>query len=102
MEKDYDGLIICPYLKEALNKNIDEYNEICSSFSAISCRNNIFNFIKILENILGNDITKKKYDLQYEWHRFWDVASGVVWNNEENIASVKLYAYWDGNNWVKA
>ena len=102
VEKDYDGLIICPYLKNVLNKNIEDYEKHCITNLQNFCRQNILDFQQILFKIMGSDITKNKYDLQYEWHRAWDVASGVVWNNEENIVSIKLYAYWDGNNWIKA
>jgi hypothetical protein len=101
VEKDYDGLIICPFLKESFNKDIERYYNDCENNNEYDCRNKVINFIFLLNKIIGSDITKDKYNLKYEWHRFWDVASGVVWNNEEKNVSSKLLGYWDGKNWIK-
>lgn len=102
VEKDYDGLIICPFLKESFNKDIENYYNDCEKYKEDDCRNKVLNFIFLLNEIIGYDITKDKYNLKYEWHRYWDVASGVVWNNENKNVSSKLLGYWDGKKWIKA
>ena len=68
VKKNYDGLIIYPYL------GFDIWNKI----------NNVTNFrlnnetYKHMIDILGNDIMKYP-KIYLEWYRHWETGSGVVW-----------------------
>lgn len=65
--KDYDGLIICPYLNNECytNKIYDENN-----------------LLKLI--LKGNKI--EKYDLTGFWAKCFDAPSGVIWKNYNNLS----------------
>lgn len=69
VKKEYDGLIICPYLGHKiwgkdptlnvyLNPDVSDY----------------------IEKTLGDDISKYP-QFFLEWYRHWDAGSGVIWRN---------------------
>jgi hypothetical protein len=79
IKKDYDGLIICPYLGTKIWKNKSAENSYGFYNEKV---------IKILEQTFGKKLFN--YDeFLYEWYRHWEVASGVIWN-KEGIKSINL------------
>lgn len=88
VKRDYDGLIICPYLGHKIwNKISFKYN-IPTSLP-----------LKYIQSILGNKIYSID-GFMMEWYRHWETGSGVVWN-PRSIKSVELleihkqfYRWW--------
>jgi hypothetical protein len=79
VKKEYDGLIIDPYL----GKDIwFFFNNKQSNFFYL---NNITN--KYIRKTLGKNI-KKYMQFYLEWYRHWETSSGVIWR-EKAIKSVE-------------
>lgn len=80
VKKDYDGLIICPYLG----------NEIwglgANKFGMWGDKNKLNEYI---DKMTGSDW---KNDLYFtaEWYRHWEEASGVIWKPSTGLKSIKL------------
>lgn len=79
VKKDYDGLIICPYLgdkiwgKHAVNMHIsgsDKWNDYIKQMIGNKWKNNIV--------------------ITAEWYRHWEEATGVIWKPSTGIKSIKL------------
>ena len=68
VKKEYDGLIICPYL------GYDIWNEV----SNIYINNKSY---KHITNILSNNILKYP-QIYLEWYRHWETGSGVIWRKK--------------------
>ena len=71
VKKDYNGLIICPYLgdkifgKDAIKMWIDGDITVISEY---------------YKKLLGSKFNEDHMFLA-EWYRHWEVGSGVIWNN---------------------
>jgi hypothetical protein len=68
VKKDYDGLIICPYLGDKIWNNMDSP----ALFDLPPEAN------KYIKNALGKNIIKYP-KLYLEWYRHWETSTGVIW-----------------------
>ena len=80
VKKDYDGLVICPYLGNKI------WGKNSTRFSISGSKDNISNYIS---NITGD---KWKNDIYYtaEWYRHWEEATGVIWKPSTGITNIFL------------
>ena len=80
VKKDYDGIIICPYLGYKIWKDKDTLRKYFYE-----------NQQQYILNIIGNDI-KKYHQIYLEWYRHWETGTGVIWRKSsiKNIEEIKL------------
>jgi hypothetical protein len=78
VKKDYDGLIICPYLGK------DIWNKI-NNPTIISIDNYTSTYIK---DSLGENIMKYP-KIYLEWYRHWEASTGVIWR-KKGIKKINL------------
>jgi hypothetical protein len=81
VKKDYDGIIICPYLGEKIWKNIDD------RFFYINDEIN-----KYIRKTLKKNLIKYP-EFYLEWYRHWETSTGVIWkmSSIKNINLIKSY-----------
>lgn len=79
VKKDYDGLVICPYLGDEIwGKNAIDFG----------IYGNAKNIEEYIQKSVGN---KWKNDIYYtaEWYRHWETGTGVIWR-KSGIKNIKL------------
>ena len=80
VKKDYDGLIICPYLGN------DIWGFKANKFGLWGDKNKLNEYIgKITGSGWKNDLY-----FTAEWYRHWEEASGVIWKPSTGLKSIKL------------
>lgn len=79
IKKDYDGLIICPYLG----------NKIWGKNATYMSIHGTSKWNEYMKHILGN---KWKEDIYFtaEWYRHWEEGSGVIWKPSTGLKCIKL------------
>jgi hypothetical protein len=80
VKKEYDGLVICPYLGDKIWDKINGYN--VDSFRIF---NTEYQYIK---GTLGKNIMKYP-EFYLEWYRHWETSTGVIWR-KNGIVNIKL------------
>jgi hypothetical protein len=79
VKKQYDGLIICPYLGNKIwGKNAEKFGMWGDK-----------NVDKYMDNII-DDKWQKKLFFTAEWYRHWETATGVIWKPSTGIRTIKL------------
>jgi hypothetical protein len=79
IKKDYDGLIICPYL----GNKIWGKNAVGMKIRGSTKWN------EYIQKLIGNK-WKEDIKITAEWYRHWEEGSGVVWRPSTGIKSIKL------------
>jgi hypothetical protein len=77
LKKDYDGLIICPYLGEKIWKRKDP---------------SLFGINKETVDYIETALDTMVFEIDafiYEWYRHWETATGVIWR-PGGIKSINL------------
>ena len=78
VKKDYDGLIICPYLgKDIWTKINDPTNVALDNYTN-----------SYIKNSLGENIMKYP-KIYLEWYRHWEASTGVIWR-KRGIKKINL------------
>lgn len=81
VKKNYDGLIISPYLGDKI------WGKNSNKFSIYGKTNeNINNYYS---KILDSEWSKNLF-FTAEWYRHWEESSGVIWNPSTGIRSIKI------------
>ena len=70
VKKDYDGLIISPYLGDKIWNKLEGFNKVTNYIINSSS----YEYIK---NTLGKNIMKYP-EFYLEWYRHWEATSGVI------------------------
>ena len=84
VKKDYNGIVICPYLGNKIWKNIDINNNFFSITDEIN---------KYIRKTLKKNLIK--YPQFYlEWYRHWETSTGVVWKIS-SVKSINLIKEYD-------
>lgn len=69
VKKDYDGLIVCPYLGDKI------WGEKANDFGIYGDTKKIQEYV---DTVIGKKWKKNIYFLA-EWYRHWDEGTGVIW-----------------------
>jgi hypothetical protein len=83
VKKDYDGIVICPYLGDKIWKDI-------------GINDNFFGITEEINKYIRKTLKKNliKYPEFYlEWYRHWETSTGVIWKiaSIKNINLIKSY-----------
>jgi hypothetical protein len=89
VKKDYDGLLICPYLGNKIWGKHANMMGLYGNFEAIN------NYI---EGIVGKRWKTKLYFLA-EWYRHWETSTGVIWKTTgiKKLILIKKLGTFDKN-----
>ena len=80
VKKDYDGLIICPYLGDKI------WGKHANKFGMIGNKKQIEEYI---QKVVGTNKWKNSIFFLAEWYRHWEEASGVIWK-KDGISDIRL------------
>jgi hypothetical protein len=84
VKKDYDGLVICPYLGHEI------WGQYANDFTLYGDPVAVTDYIT---QIVG-DSWKTKLFFLAEWYRHWDAASGIIWR-KSGISKLNLVKQLD-------
>lgn len=77
IKKDYDGLVICPYLGNKIWNYQKNTSKNLSNFTLhdhLDCH-----VVDYINKAIGKNVIKYK-QFYSEWYRHWETGSGVIWN----------------------
>jgi len=79
VKKDYDGLIICPYLGNKI------WGKNANKFCMWGDKKQLDHYV---QKVVGNEWKNSIFFLA-EWYRHWEEASGVIWK-KDGIDDIRL------------
>jgi len=80
VKKDYDGLIICPYLGDKI------WGKHANKFGMWGDKKQLEGYI---QKVVGANKWKNSIYFLAEWYRHWEEASGVIWK-KDGMADIRL------------
>jgi hypothetical protein len=83
VKKDYDGLIICPYLGDIIwGKNANNFG-IYGNDKQIN---------EYINKVVGNKWKNNIY-FTAEWYRHWEEGTGIIWKPSTGLINISLTCY---------
>jgi hypothetical protein len=80
VKKEYDGLIICPYLGDII------WGKNANNFSIYGNNKQINEYIN---KVVGNKWKNNIY-FTAEWYRHWEEGTGIIWKPSTGLINIRL------------